>query len=220
MTAMGMAAMDDDAPRLATRIGQVALLGGAGLGLMFCAGLAVGLATARLESGNGIDARFVALLAGTTLLAMACLYAIWRATRAMARESGGATTRERRSRVIFVACAGIGAIVGVALSLSGTPPLGAFSSDPLPAGLAIALAITVAVLLPILSVYWHRRVADEQEAAAYAKGALIGIYAYWIGAPTWWLLWRGGLVPAPDGILIYFVTIAVTGLVWLWAKYR
>ena len=52
------------------------------------------------------------------------------------------------------------------------------------------------ILLPLpgcISLYWHLHVADEQEAAAYSRGALLGIYVFWIGAPVWWLLWRGGL---------------------------
>ena len=220
MTAMGMATMDDDAPGPGSQIGRVALVGGAGLCVLFSVGVAVGLLTAHFERGDDLDGRLVALLAGALLFAAAGAYAVYRTLRAMARSAGGATTRERRSRLIFALCGGLGLLFGIALSLSGASPFGAFANDPLPAGLAVALALGVAILMPILSIYWHRSVADEQESAAYAKGALVGIYAYWIGAPTWWLLWRGGLVPAPDGIVIYFLTIAVTGLVWFWAKYR
>ena len=111
-------------------------------------------------------------------------------------------------------------MIGLVLTLAGPSPFSAFSDAPLPPALAVGLALPIAVLLPLLCLYWHRWVADEQDAAAYGKGALIGLYTYFIGAPTWWLLWRGGLLPAPDGILIYLAIITITGIIWLWAKYR
>jgi hypothetical protein len=40
-----------------------------------------------------------------------------------------------------------------------------------------------------------------------------------IGAPVWWLLWRGGLAPAPDGTIIYFGIVATMGVIWIRKKY-
>jgi hypothetical protein len=211
--------MDEDTAA-GGQIGRIALIVGAGLCAMFGAGIALGLVAGHLEKGGPIRPLLLAAGLAAVLLTAGSAYLGYRTMRTMARVSGPGASRDRRNRTVLIICGAMGGAIGMALSLGGSSPLTAFSNEPLPAWLAIVLTVPIAVILPILSLYWHRSVADEQEAAAYNKGALIGIYTYFIGAPTWWLLWRGGLVPAPDGILIYLITMAVTGTIWLWAKYR
>jgi hypothetical protein len=80
--------------------------------------------------------------------------------------------------------------------------------------------LLIGLLLPAVSIYWHRHATDEVEADAYKTGALYALNVYMIGAPVWWFLWRGGLAPAPDGIAIYFITVATVGVIWLYRKYR
>jgi hypothetical protein len=95
-----------------------------------------------------------------------------------------------------------------------------FASVPIEPWVAVLLAAIVGIGMPILSWYWHARVIDEQEADAYRSGALIAIYAFWIVAPVWWLLWRGGMLPAPDGVALYLMTTFVALIIWFWKKYR
>jgi hypothetical protein len=220
MTAMEMIAMNDDSPAIGGQIARIGLIALAGLGALFGAGLTAGLIGAHLSHGGAIDLKLIALMAVAILFTAGCAYGAYRAMRAVARVSGAPTSRERRNYVVLAVCGAIGGVMGMVLTLTGPTPYSAFSNEPLAPMLALALAFPIAVLMPILCLYWHRRVADEQEAAAYGKGALIGIYTYFIGAPTWWLLWRGGFLPAPDGIIIYFTIITVTGVIWLWSKYR
>lgn len=219
MTVWELPAMDDDAPRIGGQIGRVLLGGLAGLCAIFGVGMIVGIVMATIERGGGFDARLIAILAGVTLLAGGAVWAAARAARSFSRAAGTPTKRERRNRTVLTACVAFGGAIGLTLTIA-EPSLEIFSGAPLPASVALALAFAIGVPLPILSWYWHNRVADEQETDAYRKGALLGMYAFWIGAPVWWLLWRGGMAPAPDGVLIYFVTIAVAGIVWFWAKYR
>lgn len=219
MTAMELA-MTDDAPTLGRLLRRLAALCASVILTAFGVGLVFGMLAAHNDKGGGpFDVKLIGLLAIAALVAAGGIYIGYRAIRAFAG-SGAETSRERRNRLVVFLCGGLGAAIGLALTWGAETPLSVFSNAPISPALALVLVFGVAVVLPILSYYWHRRVADEQEAAAYGKGALLGIYAYWIGAPTWWLLWRGGLVPAPDGIAIYFVTIVVMGTVWLWAKYR
>jgi hypothetical protein len=93
------------------------------------------------------------------------------------------------------------------------------SNAPLPPGFALALVLIIGVLLPAVSIYWHRHATDEVEADAYKVGALYALNVYMIGAPVWWLLWRGGLAPAPDGTIIYFGIVATMGVIWIRKKY-
>jgi len=220
MMAMGMAPMNDE-PGVGRRFGRIALIAAASVVAVFGVGVAVGVVAAHVERGGGMpSARMIGLLAAAVLLAAGAAFLAWGQIGAMAKEAGAATARERRNRNVLIVCGALGGVMGLMLSLIGPTPFSTFSNDPLPAWLAVTLAAVVALLIPALSLYWHRHVVDEQEAAAYSKGALLGLYVFWIGAPAWWLLWRGGLAPAPDGVLIYFATVVVAGAVWMWAKYR
>jgi hypothetical protein len=219
MTAMELA-MSDETQNMGGRIGRVALIVGGGLGAIFGVGVIAGLLSANAERGGEIGIKLVGLLAAAALIAAGSAWVAWRAARAAARAGGAPTTREKRNRVVMAACMLLGGGIGVALMLGGNSPLDAFNSTPLPPLLALALVAPIAVLLPLLTYYWHRNAIDEQEEAAYRNGALYGAYTYFYVAPSWWLLWRGGFVPAPDGILLYFLIITVTGVVWLWSKYR
>ena len=131
--------------------------------------------------------------------------------------------REKLNNRILIGCGIFGGLVALILLISGdvsaqNPNI--LSSDPISPVVAIILAIASGVLLPLLSWYWHAKVVDEQEEAAYRTGALIAIYAFWYIAPTWWLLWRGGILPAPDGIALYMMTTFIALFVWFWKKYR
>lgn len=132
--------------------------------------------------------------------------------------------KERLNRNLLIGCMVLGGIMGMVLALvetgNGVKGMSMFSNSPLPTGIALILAFVWAVIVPGIAWYWHRYAVDEQEAHAYREGAYYAFYAYAVGAPLWWVLWRGGLVPVPDGIIIYYITISVCGVVWLWKKYR
>jgi hypothetical protein len=213
-------AVDDDARNMPATAGRVALLIVSSIGALFACGVIAGIFAGHAEEGGGpMSATLIAWLAGAALLAAGCLFASYRLGRSVMPTAQSATPRERRNMITLTVAGLLGGVVGATMILSD-PSMQMFGSDPIPAGSAIGLALLIGVLLPAISIYWHLRVVDEQEAAAYNKGTLLAMYAYWIGAPVWWLLWRGGLVAAPDGIAIYFVTIVIAGIVWFWAKYR
>ncbi|HEV7232645.1 MAG TPA: hypothetical protein VGN36_00270 [Sphingorhabdus sp.] len=132
--------------------------------------------------------------------------------------------RERLNRNLLIACLVLGAVMGLVMGLvesrDASGDISMFSNSPLPTGIALAFAFVWVVIVPAIAWYWHRYAVDEQERHAYREGAYYAFYAYGVGAPLWWLLWRGGLVPEPDGIVIYYITIGVCGVVWLWKKYR
>ena len=134
------------------------------------------------------------------------------------------TKKERLNRNLLMACVVLGAVMGLVMGLvesrDSSEDMSMFSNSPLPTGVALAFGFVWIVIVPAIGWYWHRYAVDEQERHAYREGAYYAFYAYGFGAPLWWLLWRGGLVSEPDGIVIYYITIGVCGVVWLWKKYR
>jgi len=203
---------------------RTALLMLGGIALIFGVGMIAGLLSAHWERGGAIDARLISILICVALAMAGIALLMWRQMRAAVRSDQALNPRERRNRLVLTIAMAVGAAIGFMLALSGGLDGGpgpiSLSDAPLPPSVAVGLAAIVAIALPLLSYYWHRRVADELEAAAYREGALMGLYTFWVGAPTWWLLWRGGLVPPPDGVVIYLVVTFVAGVVWLRAKYR
>ena len=218
---------DEAGPGFAALAVRVVLLVLAALGAIGGAGMIAGFLSAYSQDPNGtLSLRDALILGGGALFVLGCLYGGWRAIRSMRAAdvaAGPPTPREGRHRLVMALAVLLGGAISLVLVLHHDTPASsplALLDTPLSPAIAIVLALLVGVVAPALSLYWHLRVIDEQEAAAYNKGALIAMYAFWVGAPVWWLLWRGGLVAAPDGMLIYFATAVIATFTWFWAKYR
>jgi len=195
---------------------------GLSLALIFLIGVAAGFVAAHLERQHGLNLRAFALLSGIALAIVGCG---WLLVRDIRRPTGEEplTAKERLNRNILIGSGLIGAAMSAVIMIAAGEDLAkssVFSSAPLPPTVAIVLVLVMGVLVPALSVYWHRSAVDEQEADAYKTGALYGLYVFMIGAPVWWFAWRGGLVPEPNGIAIYFATILTVAVIWIWKKYR
>ncbi len=130
--------------------------------------------------------------------------------------------REKLNRNVLLACqilAGLSALAAFMIERSAGNEGSLISDSALSVPTAILLAILWVVILPAIAVFWHRKAIDEQEEAAFRDGAYFAAYAFLVAAPTWWILWRGGLAPAPDGIAIYLLFMVIWTLVWLKKKY-
>ena len=98
-----------------------------------------------------------------------------------------------------------------------TYPSAQYTSQ-LPLWFAILMALMWGVVVPIISWRWHR-VVDEHESRAYRDGALAAFYVVGLGAPVWWFLWRGGVLPPLQVEWVYGALMATCGIVWMWRKY-
>jgi drug/metabolite transporter (DMT)-like permease len=192
-----------------------------GIGLVFCVGMIAGILSAHREDGGGpLPGIMIGILIAIAVIMIALSYGVYAAMKRQIMGGEGMSKRAKNGRLIMSILFGAGAAIGVALSIisseDGTRT--AFSNGPLPMPFAIILAIIIGIILPIFYWLWHKNI-DEQEASAYRDGAIAGMYAYAIGLPVWWILWRGGMVPMPDGTTIYFATMFIWGGVWFWKKY-
>jgi len=225
MTGRRLTMADGEQMAIASRFWRWLRIVGLSLVAVFIVGVAAGFIAAHAERGGGITLFTIAFLAADALLLAGC---VWLIVRDVRRPTGEEplTRKERLNRNMLIGSGAAGAVMGVLVVLatlaSGEEiaPGTVFSDGPLPTGVALVLVIVLGVFLPLLSVFWHRSAVDEQEADAYKTGALWGIYVFMIGAPVWWFAWRGGFAPEPNGIVIYFATIATLGVIWIWKKYR
>lgn len=203
------------------RVRRILAISGLTFAICLLAGIAGGMTVAALEQG-GITLVTGAGIAVAALLVLACLWLILRMLNAPTGEAPP-TPKERLNRNILVACGALGFVSALLMMFTVKGPdltKGLLSNEPLQPAIAIALLILFGIVVPVLSYVWHRSAVDEQEEAAYKTGALWGINVFMLGAPIWWVAWRGGFLPAPDGFVLYFATIAVMGAVWMWKKYR
>lgn len=196
----------------------------AAIGTIFTAGAIVGVIAAATEGGQALSLTAMAIVAGLVAIIGALIYAQWNLARRIRIGGGPMTTREKLNRNIMVGCGLLGAAIGATLVATDgsipSDPQTMFSDSPLPLALAVLLAVFWGVIMPVIAWFWHTRAIDEQEANAYRDGGYYAAYAYLMGAPTWWFLWRGGLLPEPNGTLIFCLFAIIWTAVWFWKKYR
>ena len=201
----------------------------AGLGIITAAGGIGGFVAGYLAEGDRAFSDFaIGVIAGFVGVMVALAYAIWRNARNLKLNGGPATRREKLNRNIVIACGLIGGVMGAVVAMTGIAnsntsvpdSFSEFVNGPMPTNIALPLALFWAVGMPVIAWFWHTRAIDEQEASAYRDGGYYAAYAYLILAPAWWILWRGGLLPQPDGVAIYVTFSVIWTLVWFWKKYR
>lgn len=199
------------------------------LGIVMTAGAIAGFVGEHRTDGDRAFSDFaIGLLAGVIVMLAALIFAFWRYAKKLKASGEPMSKREKLNRNIILVCGLLGGAMGASFAATGflnapdetADPLSVLFSGPLPLAVALALAFFWAVIMPAIAWFWHTRAIDEQEASAYRDGGYYAAYAYLILAPTWWLLWRGGLVPEPNGVVIFLAFSFLWSAIWLWKKYR
>ena len=199
-----------------------------GIGIIMLMGAIAGFLSQHDEQGGPLDLADVAVLGVLVTVILVLAVSIWKLFQQVKQSGERETRREKLNRNIILACGGLGGVVGVAIastgissaSKDGTDPFLALLTGPIPLTIVIPLIFVWGVIMPIVAWYWHTRVIDEQEANAYKDGGYYAGYAFLMLAPLWWLLWRGGLLPEPNGVAIYLIFSIIWSAVWFWKKYR
>lgn len=129
--------------------------------------------------------------------------------------------KTRKTNLLFF-LSGVVAVPGaLALhfgAISRENPYRIFSNDTIPPGIAI-FAITSWLLALAISWWWYYS-ADEHERKAYDFGSLFGHGLFITVTPAWWIAARAGLLPEPDAMVLWCVTMGVITLGWFWHRYR
>ena len=199
-----------------------------GFGIVMTAGAVSGyLAAHEAQGGGSIGIAGILTLCVFATIIIGLAFAIWRNVSKMKASNEGLTRRETLNRNMIYGFVLIGGAIGLLPAFYDTsvgnsdtgPPL-LLADSPMPPVIALMLIFFWTVIMPIIAWFWHKRVIDEQEASAYRDGGYYSAYALLIGAPTWWILWRGDFVPEPDGVAIFMLFALIWAAVWFWKKYR
>lgn len=199
-----------------------------GLGIVITAGAVAGyLAAHEAHGGGAIGTAGILTLCIFATIIIGLAFAIWRNVRKMQASDEGLTRREKLNRNMIYGFVLVGCAIGLlpafyetSVGNSDTGPPLLLADSPMPPVIALMLIFFWVVIMPIIAWFWHKRAIDEQEASAYRDGGYYAAYAFMIGAPTWWILWRGGFVPEPDGVAIFLLFASIWTAVWFWKKYR
>ena len=198
---------------------------GAGFASVTMLGAVAGFLSEALKDGwSAFTVRDGVVLGVLVAVAAGCAYAAVRLSRRLFGPEARIPTRERRSRNYLLASFGIGVVTAIVLLSADVmsvsdDPLSILSDSPISPVAAVALSLLLLTVLPVLGWRWQKTV-DEHEREAYQSGALAAAYMFQIVAPVWWLLWRGGLVPEVNGIILYLAFDFTFLTVWFWKKYR
>lgn len=195
---------------------------GAILAAFFMVAVCAGFATAAWEDGFDLVSGVILALLLLTTIGLAML-----AVRLGRRQFGSGAkvpARERKSLQLLLASFVLGLFMALILVIASptgveSASLSILSNDPIDPVVALIMCAIILFVIPYGSWQWHRAV-DEHERDAYRMGAVAAAYVYMLGAPLWWFLWRGGFVPAPNGIILYDAFCLSFAAVWLWKKYR
>jgi hypothetical protein len=194
-----------------------------GFGMIMILAYIAGHLSAHMSEGGGpLNTAGYAILAALMSVTLALAFVIWKLFRQMKRSGEKLPRREKMNNRFLIGSFIFGGVTGLLLALTGSfdaTEAGLMSNGVMSPVLAIIMSVAIGVFMPAATFYWHKNVVDEQEEAAYRFGALIAIYAFWFIAPVWWLLWRGGILPDVNGMILYFMTFFVALIVWFWKKY-
>ncbi|MDM7967706.1 hypothetical protein [Blastomonas fulva] len=139
----------------------------------------------------------------------------------MAETDWQARARERKRRVNLVVgtlfC--IGLLSGFLVGFFEDEKADLLSANSIPPWLAVASAILFVVATTIGS--WKlMQVSDELERTIHIKTTVVAGNVMLIGYPTWFILWKGGIVPEPDALWLFLAGFAASAIAYAWYKLR
>ncbi len=128
--------------------------------------------------------------------------------------------RTRRARNVLVWSCVLGAAISVIFYLwpgDDWASIDMMSNGPIPASLAIVLAVIYVVGMIYSCLGWAKNI-DEHERASINAGLYGAFLIYGILAPAWWILERASLVPDQDPMIMYTLVLTLFAAIWTYKR--
>ena len=169
--------------------------------------------------GSAQGRRVMIVLPVSLLIGGAALWGLMR----LKPWSGSApiSPKTRKTNRLFALSGLVAVPGGLALAFgafSRDNPYGLFSNSAISPGIAIFAIATW--LLSLAIAWWWYYSADEHERRANDFGFLVGGGLFMAVTPAWWVAARAGMLPQPDAMILWVVTMVVMTLGWFWHRYR
>lgn len=127
--------------------------------------------------------------------------------------------KARRTTLNFTILALLGGAVGFTAALVEQSDAPISAGGTMPSWFAILAAAVMVVAVLAGSVLYHRNMDELQRLDNY-WAATMGANVFLLGYPVWLILWKGGLVPAPDAMMLYLGVFATMMVAYFWRKVR
>lgn len=204
----------------AVTLKTVALTALLGVILLLSLGIVAGAGFALLDGTSKTGAAIILIVVGL----LALLAAAWGLLilKPWAASGEPMSPKTRKANNLMLLSGALGGVIGAAMSISVVSlddPYALFSNGAMAPEIVIPVLVVWLLIVPLISWQWHRSV-DEHEMQSYQVGGLAALYLYTFVTPAWWLASRGGLLPAPDTMILFLVVMAVWGIGWFWRRYR
>ena len=128
-----------------------------------------------------------------------------------------ARAQARRMTSWFAILLAIGGVIGMITALLEPHAASIMSGGTVPPLFAIAAAVVTAVATVIGTRYLYT-IADELELHNNMVAGAVGANALLLGYPVWFLLWKGGVAPEPQHIILFLLVLITTGGTYLFRK--
>lgn len=130
-----------------------------------------------------------------------------------------ARQRQRRINTVVGALFAVGLVSGFLVGIFEDDEAGLLAANSIPPWLAVTSAIVFVVAIGFGS--WKlMKVSDEHERVIHTKTTVVAGNVMLIGFPTWFILWKGGLVPEPDALWLFMASIIGSVIAFAWYKFR
>lgn len=164
--------------------------------------------------------RFLAILAANLLVVAAASWGVMR-LRPWSGRGGPVSPATRRTNKLYWAkeLLALAAVLALFVGAAGTDkPFAVFSNDPIPMWIAV-VAIPCWLVARLIREGW-RNSADEHERRASDLGRNAATGVFLAVTPAWWVAARAGLLPQPNAMALWMLTMVVSTIGWAWGRYR
>ncbi|WP_017671986.1 hypothetical protein [Blastomonas sp. AAP53] len=130
-----------------------------------------------------------------------------------------AKQRKRRIYIIIGIMFGLGLLSGFLVGFFEDEQAGLMAANSIPPQLAILSAV-VFVTAITFGTWRLMQVTDELERKINTSATVMAGNVLLEGYPTWFFLWKGGLVGEPDALWLFCAGITASCLTYAWQKLR
>ncbi len=130
-----------------------------------------------------------------------------------------ARQRRRRFNMVVGTLFGIGLLSGLLVGFFEDEQAGLLSASSIPPWLAVISAAMFLVSTTFGS--WKlMQVSDELARVIHTKTTVMAGNAMLIAYPTWFILWKGGIVAEPDALWLFLIGMAASVIAYAYYKLR